>query len=104
MEHRFHPFLQVSGHHRLGDAIGHGGDAQRAHPLAVRLVDLHRAHRGRKVGARRHPVPDLVQIVLQVLVEVGDALAIHSRRALILLDLEPGLPDVPLRNIERLVR
>src|SRR4051794_27972614 len=62
------------------------------------------AHRRRKVGARRHSVPDLVQIVLQVLLEVGDALPVHSRRALILLDLEPGIPEVPLRNIERLAR
>src|SRR3954454_18379118 len=61
-------------------------------------------HRRRTVRARRHAVPDLVQIVLQVLLEVGDAASVHSRGALILLDLEPGIPDVPLGNIERLAR
>ena len=71
---------------------------------AVWLRDLHRAHRRRGVGARGEPVPDLVQIVLQIGLEFHDRHRVHARCALVRLDLLPRLPDSPLRNIERLAR
>src|SRR5450759_3616434 len=68
----------------------------------MRLGYFHRPHRGREVTPRRHPIPDPVQTVLQVLLELLDRAPVHSRRTLIGLDLLPGLPYFPLRNLKRL--
>ena len=70
----------------------------------VRLRDLHRAHRRREVGPRRHPIPDLVQVALQILLEFLDRLPVHPGRALVRPDLLPRLPDIPLRDLKRLAR
>ena len=55
----------------------------------MRFRYFHRPHRGREIAARGHPVPDLIQIAPQILRELLDRAAIHSRRALIGLDLLP---------------
>src|SRR6476661_7125208 len=70
----------------------------------MRLGYLHRTHRRRKVAPRRHPVPDLIQIVLQVGLKCPDRYFVHARRALVRLDLLPCLLDSPLRNLERFTR
>ena len=59
------PFLQMPGHDRLRDPVGDRRHAQHADPAAVRLGDLHRPDRGRQVGPRAHPIPDLVEVVPQ---------------------------------------
>ena len=46
----------------------------------MRLRYLHGQHRRRKITPRRHPVPDPVQIVLQVLLELLDASTRPPRR------------------------
>jgi hypothetical protein len=102
MEHRLHPPQKMSGHHGLSHPVGDSGNAEHSAAATVWLRDLHRAHRGRKVGARRHPVPDLVQVPLKILLEVLDTLPVHSRSTSIRPDLLPRLLDFPLRNIERL--
>src|SRR5204863_9531006 len=61
-------------------------------------------HRRREVGARGEPVPDLVQVVLQIGLELRDRHHVHAGCALVRLDLLPRLPDSPLRDIERLAR
>jgi site-specific DNA recombinase len=101
VEDRFELSLQMPGHDRLRDSVRDRGHPQRAGPTTVRLRYLHRPHRRRKVGSRRHPVPDLVQIPCKILFEVRQGLPVHSRCALITFDLLVGLPDVPLRNVER---
>ena len=68
------------------------------------LGDFHRAHRRREVGPRGHPIPDLEEVVPQIRLELLDPLPVHSRRALVRLDLLPCLPDRPLRDLERLAR
>src|SRR5215207_1472911 len=68
----------------------------------MRLGYLHRQHRGREVGARRHPVPDLVQVVSQILLELVQRHSVHARRTLIGLHLLVGLPHLLLRDSKRL--
>ena len=51
----------------------------RVPPLS--FVNLDEPHGRRKVRARRHPIPDLVEVVLQVLLECRQRLAIHARSA-----------------------
>jgi hypothetical protein len=71
---------------------------------AMGLRDFNRAHRRREVGAGGEPVPDLVQIVLQIGLELRDFHRVHAGCALVRLDFLPRLPDSPLRDIERLAR
>src|SRR3954471_24348063 len=68
MEDRLGSGLDSHCHHGVGDSVGHGRHAQRAR-APTRLWYVHRLDRGRKVRSRGHPVPDLVQIVLQILLE-----------------------------------
>src|SRR6266511_6009158 len=71
----------------------------------MRLRDLHRLNRRRKVGPRRHPIPDLVQVALQILfLERLQRLPVHPGRALIPFHLSPGVPHLHLRDVERLAR
>ena len=96
------PAAEDVGHHGLSHPVGDSGNAEHSAAATVWLRDLHRAHRGRKVGARRHPVPDLVQVPLEIPLEVLDTLPVHSRGTSIRPDFLPRLLDFPLRNIERL--
>ena len=87
------PFLQMHGHHRLRDPVRDRRHAQHSDPAAVRLGDLHRPDRGREVGPRAHPIPDLVEVALKIGLELLKILPVHSRRALVGLDPPPRLPD-----------
>jgi hypothetical protein len=97
------PFLQMHGHHRLRDPVGDRRHAQHSNPAAVRLGDLHRPDRGREVGPRAHPIPDLVEVARKIGLELLDRLPIHSRRALVGPDPPPRLPDHRLGDRKRLV-
>jgi hypothetical protein len=70
----------------------------------MRLWYFHRLHRGWEVAARGHPIPDLVEVPLEILLEVLDRAAVHSRCALVGLHLPIGFPHLLLRNVERLAR
>ena len=62
---------------------------------------LHRPHRRREVRARGHPIPDPIQIVLQILLELLERTAVHTRRTLIglhLLDRPPTPPASKYRT------
>ena len=69
---------------------------------AMRFRYFHRLHRRRKVTPRGHPVPDPVQIILQIGLEILDRAPVHSRRSLVSPDSQVRLPYKPLRNTERL--
>ena len=102
MESRLGPRFQPPGDHRLGDPIGHGGHPQNSGALAMRFRYFHRAYRRREKASRGHPVPDLIEIALQILLEVLDGASVHARCPFIRLDSLPCLPYFPLRDIKRL--
>ena len=77
---RVHQRLQDHLHDRLRHAVGDRRNAEGAR-AAVVLRYLDEPHRRREVGARRHPIPDLVEVVLQVRLERRQRLAIHARSA-----------------------
>ena len=54
------------------------------------------------IAPRRQPVPELVEVPLQVPLKLRDRLLINAGRALVGLDPQPGLPNGPLRDIKRL--
>jgi AcrR family transcriptional regulator len=69
-------------------------------PLGSLASEL--ADRRREVRARGHPVPDLVKVVLQVLLERLDGHAVRPGRTAVRLHLLPGLPHQLLRYGKRL--
>src|SRR3954467_7268498 len=65
VEYRLHLRFQCHLHDRLRDAISNGGNTQRADP-AIGFRDFHEADGRRKVRPRRHPIPDLEEVPLQI--------------------------------------
>src|SRR6266511_2798375 len=57
------------------------GTPKHADPAAVGLGDLHCSHRGREVRPRAHPVPDPVEVVLQIGLELAQGHLVHPRGA-----------------------
>ncbi len=101
MEGRFHQRLQVRFGHRLSNPVGDSGNAQS--PLAsVFLRYRHRADRWRKVRSRRHAIPNLIEVVLQVLLERLNRFRIDSSGSLIRFDPFVRFPHDFLGNTERL--
>src|SRR6516164_7370119 len=66
------------------------------------LRDLDETHRRREVTPRGHPIPDLVEVILQVGLERLDGLTVHPGGALVGLDPLVCLPDHLLGNRVRL--
>src|SRR5450755_566549 len=102
MKPRFHQRLQEHGHGRLRDPVCDRRHPKQTDPIAVRLGDLDRPDRRWKPGPRTHPVPDLVEVALQIGLELVDILPIHAGGALVGLDLPPRLPHQLLGNRKRL--
>jgi hypothetical protein len=97
MEERLHLGLQDHLHDRLRHAICDRRNAKWAR-AAVVLRYLDKPHGRRKVRARRHPVPDLVEVVLQALLERRQRLPVHSRSSVVRLHPLIRLPNELLRN------
>src|SRR5213595_1391940 len=68
--------------------------------MGLRYLD--RPHRGRKVRPRAHPVPDLVQIVLQIGLELAQRHLVHSRGTLVRRHLPIRLPNCLFGDVVRL--
>src|SRR4051794_31760929 len=68
----------------------------------MRLRDFYTLDRRREIGPRGHPIPDLVKIALQILLELLDRATIYPCGTLIGLYLQIRLPHLPFRDVERL--
>src|SRR5215468_8976655 len=101
MEARFDYWLQMHLDDHLRHPISDRGYPQR--PQATTgLRNLDETHRRRKVTPRGHPIPDLVEVILQVGFESLDGLTVHPGSAVVGLDLLVGLPDHLFGNSVRL--
>src|SRR6266436_1450485 len=88
--------------HHLRDSIAHRGHTQ--NPLAPTLLgNGNSAHRRWKVASRAHPVPDPVEIPLQVGFERLDRLSVHTGPAFAGPDRFVGFVHSPLIDHKRLV-
>src|SRR5919201_2669076 len=104
MEYRFHLRLQIQPHDRLGDAVRHGGHAKDPDlALLVLLGYFDRPYRRREVTPRGEPIPELVEVPLQVPLKRLDRLAVDTGRTIIGLDALVRFPDHPFGNRKRLV-
>src|SRR5688500_11692583 len=101
MEARLDYWLQMHLDDHLRHPISDRGNAQRPQ-ATIGLQDLDETHRRREVAPRGHPVPDLVEVILQVGLESLDGLPVHPGSALVGLDLLVGLPDHLFGNRVRL--
>src|ERR1700748_397238 len=101
VEDRLHERLQDHLHGSLRDSVRHRRDPEGSGASAI-LRYLNEPHRWREVRARRHPVPDLVQVAPQILLEHRQRLAINARGALVLLHPLIRIPHELLRNHIRL--
>ena len=63
---------------------------------------LNRSHRPREIAPRRHPIPQLVEVVHLVGREIVDAHSVHARRCTVRSDLLPRLKHETLPNLKRL--
>ena len=63
---------------------------------------LNRSHRPREIAPRRHPIPQLVEVVHLVGREIVDAHSVHARRSTVRSDLLPRLEHETLPNFKRL--
>src|SRR3954471_2073069 len=102
MEMRLHEWLQNPVDPPLGDSVGDRWNPKRPRSSSLSLRDVNPSHRRRKGAARRHSIPDLVEVVRQISLEVPPRLPVHASRTLVASDLFVGFPDLPFRNVERL--
>ncbi len=101
MEYWFQNRLQVAPGDFLGDSIGDRRNAQRPR-TAIRFRNIDPPHRRRKVASRGQPVPEHVEVVPKISLELRDRLPIHSSRSLVRLHTLEGFPDLPFGDLERL--
>jgi hypothetical protein len=95
--------LQELLDHRLSNAVSHRRYPQRSRP-AIGLGYLDPPHSSRHVAARGQPIPQLIEVVRQVLFELLDRLTVDACRALIDLHSLIGFPHLTFGNGKRLCR
>ncbi len=94
LQYRF----QVPLDHRLGDSVGHRRYSERTCLSGITLGNVNPAHGRRKVAAGTHPIPDSIEIIAQVSLEILDRLPVNSRRTLVRLHLLECFPHLAFRN------
>src|SRR5882757_1857606 len=87
----------------LCDSVRHSGYT-RPSRAALCLRNLYLLHRRRKVRTRRHPIPQFVQILRQVLFEHRDGFIVDARSTPVGLDLLVRFPYCAFRNDIRFCR
>src|SRR6266581_6671759 len=98
VEHRLHAGLEDHLRDRLRHSIGYRRDAEWA-LAAVVLRYFDQTHGRWEVRARRHPIPDLVEIPLEVLLERRQRLPVYPCRSAVCLHPLIRVPDELLRNV-----
>src|SRR5579875_758797 len=98
MELRLQYRFQVSLDYRLSNSVAYRRDSQRTRFPSITLRNVNSAHWRRKIAAGTHPIPDSVEIVAQVSLEILDRLPINPRCPLVRLHLLIRFPHFALRN------
>ena len=97
-----HHALQPGRDHGLRYTVAYGGNAEHPGSRAMRLRDLNRLYRRREIRSRRHPVPDLIEVSLQIGLEFRQANSVDPGSALVGRHLLICLPHLLLGNLKRL--
>jgi hypothetical protein len=83
VEDRLQHLLQQHRRRSLRHPVTRIRHPEQTHAFPMIFRYLHAPHRTREIAPRAHPVPQLVQIVLQLLLEQADADRVHARRPVI---------------------
>ncbi len=102
-EDRFEVRLKHLLDNHLRHAVRDCRDTENPFPARL-LRNGHCLHGRRHIASRRHPVPDPIQIVLQVRFEVFDRLVVHAGGARVGFHGLEGLIHQPFRDGERFCR
>src|SRR5258707_7192043 len=102
VEDRLQCLFQQHGRRGLRYPVGRIRHAEQAHAFPMIFRYLHAPHRPREITPRGHPVPQLIQIVFQLLFEQPDADRVHARRTLVGPDLLPRPVNEALTDLKRL--
>ena len=102
MEDRLKLLFQQHRCRGLSHPVCHIRHTQNPDPSPMILRYLNRSHRPREVAPRRHPIPQLVEVVHLVGREIVDAHSVHARRSTVRSDLLPRLENETLPNFKRL--
>ena len=103
VEAGLHQRLKLSLDNRLSDAVGDRGNTQwprPSSPIPFRYIDP--SHRRRMITARRQPIPELVEVVRKISLEVRNRLAVDACRSVVGSNPLVRFPHFPFRNVERL--
>ena len=101
MEYGFHQRIQDHLGHHLRNAIRYRRYPQGAH-LPIPFGNLYQSHRRRKIAPRRHPIPDLIKVALEIPLEHRQSFPIHPGGATVGLHQLPCSQDKFLGNTIRL--
>ena len=102
MEDRLKLLFQQHRSRGLSHPVCHIRHTENPDPGPMILRYLNRSHRPREIAPRRHPIPQLVEVVHLVGREIVDAHSVHARRSTVRSDLLPRLENETLRNFKRL--
>lgn len=101
MKSRFKNRLQKARDYHLRNSIRNRWNAQRARST-VAFGNLDATYRRRKVAARRHPIPKLVEIRLEVLFKLGNRLTVDASGSPIGFDPFVRFPNITFGDRKRL--
>src|SRR5213078_457692 len=102
MEDRLQPFFQQHRRRSLRHPVSRVRHPEQTHSRPMILRYRHTTHRAREVAPRRHPVPQLVEVVPQLRFERLDAHRVDTRCTLVGSDLLPRLEHEALVDLKRL--
>jgi len=102
VKHRFQDRFQVPFDHHLGDTVGDRRNSERPGSSGIAFRYVNATHGWREVASGGHSVPDPIEVLAQIPVEILDGLSIHTRRPTIGLHLLIRFPYFALRNTKRL--
>src|ERR1700730_12516826 len=88
--------------HHLGDPVGDRRNPKRPVSSSIAFRYVNATHGWWKVASRRHSIPDPIEIVTQVSVEVLNRLSVHSSRPSVGLQLLVRFPHFAFSNTVRL--
>src|SRR5260370_39861408 len=92
--------LQVSLDYRRSNSVGDRRNSQRTRFSRFALRNVNSTHGRREVASGTHPIPDSIEIVTQVSVEILDSLSVNPCRPSVRLHVR--FPHLAFRNTERL--
>ena len=101
MKMRLHFRLQIQFHHHLRNPVRYRRYTQR--PLASgSLRYLHCAHRRQEIASRLHPIPEFVEIPLEVALKLSNRLPVNTGSTSVCLYSLKRFPYNMLGNTKRL--